>query len=932
MWLTVLISAVQIGPDLQAKLATAGEDEVLHIYTVMAKQPDHRFAKGLSSVKAVADYYRRIAAEAQRDLIADIEAGKIKVEKYASYWVNNSVELWIRKSEINNLLDRKDIVLIDLVPKPVLHRPRPSEMDESDIEPFLSLWNISKVRADSVWVRFGLDGSGVLLATLDSGIDTTHPALQGKVIKMKDFTTDGNPASDGIGHGTHTAGTILGGNGYSDSTVYIDDIGVAPGAQLIHAKIFNNSGYAGNIMGAFQWIASLKADSGYDIRAVGNSWGNPNTTNTYYWNAVLVWRNLGIFPVFSIGNEGPSPATAGTPGNFPTVIGVGATNSADAIADFSSRGPAPNQSPWNDPTYWFIPDWNLIKPDISAPGVGIRSSIPGGSYAIWDGTSMASPHVTGGAALLLQVNPSLTPEQLYKIFIYTAYQRPDESYPNNDYGWGRLDLVEAVLALQAPLLSRGEVTADYGTTWDPGETMSFDVELVNIGSHTALNVQGSIFTTSSDVTIIDPDATWPDIPANGSAFTNDGGFTVQANSSASDGTTVSFGLEVSYEDSLANTYVDTFYISFLIGRQAYTVYDVNAGDLTVTISNNGAFPSSVEQGSAPGLGSGFVYDGADQLYYGAFALGKDLNDVSDMWYGTPPGNTDADFTNISGIYPEGPPDYATFKATAEFADNDNLHVIQDALTLENITNAVVLRYWITNAGSSDLSGLYAGLFMDFDIGGSTYDQNTGDIDSTRNMVYLTYGGVYTGIVYIGSNVETPLSSITPLHNPTYVYNGTPDSIKYKFLSGQISQNASTPDDYTAVIGAGPFDLSANAADTVVLTFGLIGASSLTELQATADSLLGNVPVSAREVVEVPGFTFAPTYSNGKLIIRFNLPNATNLDVNLFDVAGRKVATLHQGRIDAGSYTMSVTGKLAKGVYILKVDTDFGTYRKAVLIY
>jgi len=930
MWLTLLISAVQIGPDLQAKLATAGEDEVLHIYTVMAKQPDHQFARGLANIKARADYYRRVAAEARKDLIADIESGKIQVEKYYASWTNNSVELWIKKSEIENLLNRNDIVMIELVPKFQLHRPTPAP-DATNPIPFYSIWNINRVGADTIWVRYGLHGEGIIVATMDSGIDTTHPALQGKVIRMRDFTSDGDPASDGIGHGTHTAGTIAGGNGYMDDSITIDDIGVAPGVQIVHAKIFDNDGYPGNIAAGFDWIASLKADSGIDIRVVGNSWGSSNPTSTTYWNSVLVWKNLGILPVFSIGNDGPSLGTAGTPGNYPTVLGVGASNSVEGIANFSSRGPAPNQSPWNDPTYWYIPDWNLVKPDIAAPGEYIRSSVPGDSYESWDGTSMASPHVTGGAAILLQVNPSLTPEQLYKKFIYTAYQRPDLTYPNYDFGWGRLDLLKAVESVMGPVLSKGDVTADYGETWDPGETMTFDVELVNSGDYTASNIQGSIFTSSSYVTITDADATWPDLASGSSSYSNDGGFTVQANSDAANGTEVSFGLAVTYEDSLGNTFADTFYVSFIIGSEAYDVYDVNAGDVIVTIAKNTAFPSSAYVGSAPDAGAGFVINGSDQLYYGSFAVGVSNDYVADMWYRNPD-PTDNDFTSVEGIYIIAPPDYANFMAYSRVTDG-TLNVQQDAFTVANVPNAVVIRYWITNTGTTDLSDLYAGLLMDLDVGGGTgYNQNTGDVDAGRNMVYLTYNGIYAGALYVGSNNGTGLGNITFLHNPTYVYNGTPDSVKYGFLSGQITGDAGAADDYSVVVSAGPFNLSANAADTVSLTFALVGGLTLTDLQNAADSLIATIPVSTKETASTPGFSFAPVYSNGELLIKFNLPSATNLDVSLFNTAGRKVMTLHNGRMDAGSYTMSVTGKLAKGVYILKVDTDFGTYKKAVLIY
>jgi len=925
-----LLGLVEIGPQLGQELQKAPDDAILHVYTVMALQPDHKFAKGLPSIHEVAQYYKNITSRATASLVEDIQSGKIPVEKYEVYWVNNSVELWIKKTHLQKLLDRNDIVMVELVPEAILHRPAPDKTKLTVTEP-LSLWNIRMINADSVWVRFGYDGSGVIVGSMDTGVDTTHPALQGKVIRMKAFTSDGNPANDVHGHGTHTAGTILGGNGYQDNNIFIDDIGVAPGAQLVHAKIFEDYGPSGNIMGGFQWIASLKADSGVDIRAVNNSWGSPDQYSTYYWNAVLTWKNLGIFPIFSIGNDGiRGYSTAGTPGNYPTALGVGATNSSDAVADFSSKGPAPNQSPWTDTTYWYIPDWNRIKPDISAPGVSIRSSVPGGSYASYSGTSMAAPHVTGAVAILLQANPALTPDQLYRILIYSAYQKPLTSYPNYEYGWGRLDLMKAVRFLEGPLVIKGQVEANYGSSWDPGEIMTFDVQLINAGTGTAHNVQGTISSPSPYVTIIDPDATWGDLLPGDSAFSLDGGFTVRASDSASAGTGVYFELVLTYEDSASNQITDTLFVSFYILYTPHPTYDVDAGSILLTISNNGSFPSEQFSGTAPYAGTGLLYNNVNHLYYGSFAIGLDPAHVLDMWYGTDTINyvPDADFLDGRGVFLVGAPPYASFKATANFLGYP-FRIIQDALTIPGIDNAVILRYWITNFSTEDESSIYSGLLMDFDIGGSSgYSSNTGNTDASRNLVYMTYGGTYVGIAYLGSNPPIPAANLSHISNPTYVYGETTDSIKFLFLSGALSNSATNPSDYSIVASVGPFDLPASAADTAIITFAVVAGSSLTQIQETVDSLSIKVPVG---LTENPSRSpiISVRYERGKPILLLN-PITGPVVVKLFSPNGRLLRVLYKGQASGGT-TISLPRNLRPGIYIVLAATNHKSQRIKLIV-
>ena len=128
------------------------------------------------------------------------------------------------------------------------------------------------------------------------------------------------------------------------------------------------------------------------------------------------------------------------------VTGVGATDSVNNIASFSARGPAPNQYPWNDTVYWARPDWNLIKPDISAPGVNVRSANLSGGYSYGSGTSSATPHVTGAFAILLQRDSLAGYETLYQTLLDCADEPAQGApYPNNDYGWGTLNVYTALL-------------------------------------------------------------------------------------------------------------------------------------------------------------------------------------------------------------------------------------------------------------------------------------------------------------------------------------------------------------------------------------------------------------------------------------------------------------------------------------------------------
>jgi bacillopeptidase F len=175
-------------------------------------------------------------------------------------------------------------------------------------------------------------------------------------------------------------------------------------------------------------------------RAVSCSWHAPGAPDMQlFYTAINAWEAAGILPVFAAGNDGPNPQTIADPQSDPAAFVIGATGEDGKITSFSSRGPAIYQGQ------------NVQKPDVTAPGNNIRSSVPGGGYEEMSGTSMATPHAAGTTALLFQVNPAFTPDQIRKILIETTVPMDPQGTLSNQrgqwnavYGFGKLNAYNAV--------------------------------------------------------------------------------------------------------------------------------------------------------------------------------------------------------------------------------------------------------------------------------------------------------------------------------------------------------------------------------------------------------------------------------------------------------------------------------------------------------
>ncbi len=413
------------------------------------------------------------AAGTQGDLKAHLEAQRAagKVSDFKEFWIANAFQVDALPSEIAAIAARADVERVYVNHaiqsiQPVGPAIRGGAVPVGGVEP-----GVLAVRAPEVWAQ-GITGAGVVVATLDTGVDGNHPALASRWRGLDPqylghpqwawfdpVTNTTFPQAFGA-HGTHTMGTVCGG-------APGDQVGVAPGAEWIHAAVIDRVSIAQTITDAilaFQWMVDPDGNPGtnFDVPAVcSNSWGLadfhgvPDCDQTF-WTFLDACEAAGIVITFSAGNEGPTPNSLRRPSDRATdnyrtfaVAAVDGNVGNWPIAGFSSRGPT-NCGPGGS---------TAIKPDISAPGVNVRSSMPGGGYGQMSGTSMASPHINGVVALMREANPNLTPEEIKQIIYDTAFNLGPAG-EDNDYGWGMVDAFEAVQASLAVTILLPEGTPE----------------------------------------------------------------------------------------------------------------------------------------------------------------------------------------------------------------------------------------------------------------------------------------------------------------------------------------------------------------------------------------------------------------------------------------------------------------------------------------
>jgi len=341
------------------------------------------------------------------------------VQKFESLWIINGFSVTATASVINELVQHPDVYSIspdDIQIVPAYGNPEP---------------NISLVNAPALW-SLGFTGQGVVVASMDTGVEYTHPDLSTRWRGGTNSWFDPygqHPATpfDSNGHGTQTMGVIVGGEAGGTT------IGVAPDAKWIAVKIFNDAGGSTvtAIHQSFQWL--LDPDGNPNTadapNVVNNSWTNSAPgCDTQFEGDLQSLRAAGILPIFAAGNYGSGASTSASPSNNPSAFAVGAINNNNAIYSLSSRGPTTCSAG--------------VFPDIVAPGVNINTTDRFGLYFPSTGTSLAAPHVAGALALLLSAYPNLTAAQQESALINSAIDLGVVG-PDDTYGYGRLDILAA---------------------------------------------------------------------------------------------------------------------------------------------------------------------------------------------------------------------------------------------------------------------------------------------------------------------------------------------------------------------------------------------------------------------------------------------------------------------------------------------------------
>jgi serine protease AprX len=465
------VFGAQVNPDLAAQARRDGHVDALIVLDDQASPALAPIADYKARRRALVQALRERADSQQAGLRAWLAARGIA---HHPFWIANMIQARLSADDLAALARRADVSRLEPNPSMAVPLPKPGSSPDGGaaaegVEAIA--WGVTKINAPQVWAE-GFNGQGVTIAGEDTGYRWDHPALKPQYRGWDGATADHNynwhdaihsanascPADsqqpcDDHGHGTHTAGTFAG----DDHSTH--QVGVAPGAKWIGCRNMNaGAGTPATYIECMEWMlapTNLKGknpnpDLAPDI--ISNSWGctvgEGCTVGDEIKRAVNHLTKAGIFYVAAAANDGPACNTiTAPPAIYSTSFVIGATDSADQLAGFSSRGP--------------VAGVNKIKPDVSAPGVNVNSAWPPATYANLNGTSMATPHVAGAAALLMSAVPDLKgrPNAVAKLLRKTAQTdgvtdpvnqtcggTSNTDWPNNMVGHGRIDAYKAYKA------------------------------------------------------------------------------------------------------------------------------------------------------------------------------------------------------------------------------------------------------------------------------------------------------------------------------------------------------------------------------------------------------------------------------------------------------------------------------------------------------
>ncbi|MCK4632159.1 MAG: S8 family serine peptidase [candidate division Zixibacteria bacterium] len=802
---------------------------------------------------------------------------------------------------------------------------------------------VSSLGVPSLWQR-GITGSGRLICSFDTGVESTHPALSSKwrgnhqPLSATWFSkvAPAIPPTDKTGHGTHTMGVMLG----STST---DSIGVAPGAEWISAGVIDQgrslSVTLNDILEAFEWALNPDGDvnSTDDVPdVILNSWGLPKglfvPCDDMFSQVLANVEAAGIVTVFAAGNEGPDPMTLRHPADLATTpvntFAVGAVNSELVVADFSSRGPSSC-------------DQVEIKPELVAPGVSIRSSFKGGGYSYMTGTSMAAPYIAGAVALIRQYNPNATVEQIKMAILQSCIDlgAPGE---DNTYGHGYPDFSRVLDYIPPPVdpaMNVASLQILGGSTAFPGDTFQLSVTLTNAGGQVD-QVGAILVSRTAGVDVLSSVATY-NFGFNGITAGNDVPFVLNFDQSLYNGMMGQLDLELTYSNG---TPFDTVQFSLTVGiAPAGTIATHDNGTISLAVSDFG------QCGFAPGSiynvnQTGLRFAGSDNLLYEAgLVVGRNSLLISGAVRDSAGNFAVSDFTPTEAL------------STGSFASDDSYTLeatlsdfysqIPIPITVSQQTTTfsapgdesfVLFSYQVMNESIERLTNLYFGFLADFDLPGGS--ENTA-LDLSSQLIY-------------SHNASDPMVGLVALENIDVFQSlenginktGIDRVLLYEMISSDSnSVDQATSGDMISVISGGPFAL--NPGESATLAFAIIAGHDVSELMESAErakARYGNsTDVQVAQEALPKDFVLNQNYPNPfnpHTTISFALEARQDVTLEIINILGQRVRTLVSGVLPPGAHAVKWNGAddaghtAASGVYFYRLSTQHqSTTRKMTLL-
>ena len=512
-----------IDPELQKILNQKNDDYVSINISLKTQMPTEYlsslYCKSDSKEvrrEIVINELKKFSKQSQEDIMSIIKAEERSesIADITSHWIINSISCKAKRDVVYQLSSHPDIASISHNSELSVIYDDKDENESLRGETKNLTDNITHVNADKAW-DLGYTGKGVLVAIIDSGVNYNHVDLKDHLWDGGtqyphhgyNFIAPGQSTLDNKGHGTHCAGTICG-----DGTSGLAT-GMAPDATLMCLKVSDPdlNATTEQIISAIEFAV----DNGADIISMSLGWYPSADLSATFRTVFSNVLEAGVVTAVAAGNSGseqssyPVPYNVRTPGNCPppwihpdqqgnaggttSVISVGAVDYDNTVAAISSRGPSTwKYTSYND--YSYNPGIGLIRPDIVAPGVSVKSlsNESNDGYAIKAGTSMATPCVAGVMALMLEKNPELTPSDLCRIIETTAVKLSDKK--NNTTGSGCIDALAAVQAVDfntsGPILNQYAFTKKFNT----GSNLNLELTLINNGGGSTIGNTTSRYT------------------------------------------------------------------------------------------------------------------------------------------------------------------------------------------------------------------------------------------------------------------------------------------------------------------------------------------------------------------------------------------------------------------------------------------------------